>query len=216
VSTTPPAHEEPRSEHAPREETSSERALRFERDALAFRRGLHAAALRLTRDPHDAEDLVQETLTKAYTAFHQFREGTNLWGWLLRIQTNAYITAYRKKQKEPQHWGALEVEDWQLSRAAGHTSTGLASAETQVLSRIPDAELIDALHRTPEEFVRVIYLADIEGLRYREISQLLDIPPGTVTSRLHRGRRKLRTLLEEYGRSRNLSPAVPQQRSVCD
>ncbi|MEV8020728.1 sigma-70 family RNA polymerase sigma factor [Streptomyces sp. NPDC086554] len=191
------------------EETTEERARRFERDAVAYRRRMHSAALRLTRNPEDAEDLVQETYAKAYKAFHQFQAGTNLWGWLHRIMTNAYITSYRKKQTELPHTGATEIEDWQLARAAGHTSTGLASAEAQVLNRIPEPELLDALRETPAEFVKVVYLADIEGLHYREISQLLGIPAGTVTSRLHRGRRRLRTLLADYGRDRGLAPAAP-------
>ncbi|MGW1868424.1 sigma-70 family RNA polymerase sigma factor [Streptomyces mauvecolor] len=183
----------------PAEESAQERARRFERDALGYRRRLYAQALRLTRNPEDAEDLVQETYAIAYKCFHQFRAGTNLWGWLRRIMTNAFITSYRKRRAEPQHWGTGEIEDWQLVGTAGHTSSGLASAESQVLSRIPDPELLDALRRTPEVFVEVVYLADVEGLHYREIAQLLDIPHGTVTSRLHRGRRRLRTLLSGSG-----------------
>lgn len=192
-------------------ETDEERARRFERDALAYRARMHSAALRLTRNPEDAEDLVQETYAKAYKDFHQFRAGTNLWGWLHRIMTNAYITSYRKKRTQPQRSGR-EVEDWQLARvsAAGPTSSGLASAEAQVLNRIPDPELLEALRKTPEDFVRVVYLADVEGLHYREISQLLGIPCGTVTSRLHRGRRRLGELLADYGRRRGLAPAAQQ------
>ncbi|MGW2814183.1 sigma-70 family RNA polymerase sigma factor [Streptomyces sp. NPDC001415] len=182
------------------EESAQDRARRFERDALGYRRRLYTQALRLTRNREDAEDLVQETYAIAYKCFHQFRAGTNLWGWLRRIMTNAFITSYRKKRTEPQHWGTGEIEDWQLVRTAGHTLGGLASAESQVLSRIPDPELLDALRRTPEVFVEVVYLADVEGLHYREIAQLLDIPHGTVTSRLHRGRRRLRTLLTGSGR----------------
>ncbi|MWA08073.1 sigma-70 family RNA polymerase sigma factor [Streptomyces sp. BA2] len=188
-------------------ETVEERTQRFERDALAYRRRMHSAALRLTRNPEDAEDLVQETYAKAYKAFHQFQRGTNLWGWLHRIMTNAYITSYRKRQTELPHVGAVEIEDWQLARAAGHTSSGLTSAETQVLHHIPEPELLDALRDTPKDFVKVVYLADVEGLHYREISQLLGIPRGTVTSRLHRGRRRLRTLLADYGRRHGLAPA---------
>ncbi|MGA4846470.1 sigma-70 family RNA polymerase sigma factor [Streptomyces sp. G5(2025)] len=188
-------------------ETDAERARRFERDVLGYRRRMHSAALRLTRNPEDAEDLVQETYAKAYKSFHQYRDGTNLWGWLHRIMTNAFITSYRKKQTEPPHCAASQIEDWQLARAAGHTSAGLASAEAQALHHVPDPELLDALRETPAEFVKVVYLADVEGLHYREISQLLGIPHGTVTSRLHRGRRRLRTLLAEYGRRRGLAPA---------
>ncbi|MGK5732020.1 sigma-70 family RNA polymerase sigma factor [Streptomyces sp. URMC 124] len=180
-------------------ETDEERARRFERDALAYRRRMHAAALRLTRNPEDAEDLVQETYARAYKSFHQFRAGTNLWGWLHRIMTNTFINAYRKKRTEPQYSCAGRIEDWQLARTAGHSSAGLPSAEKQVLDHIPDPEVLDALRAAPEEFVKVVYLADVEGLRYWEIAQLLGIPPGTVTSRLHRGRRRLRTLLADHG-----------------
>lgn len=204
----PPADTEP-TDLQPRTpvETGEERARRFERDALAYRSRMHSAALRLTGNPEDAEDLVQETYVKAYKAFHQFRAGTNLWGWLHRIMTNAYITSYRKEKTQPQRWGS-QIEDWQLAHAAGHTSSGLASAETQVLNRIPEPELLDALRATPAAFVKVVYLADVEGLHYREISQLLNIPCGTVTSRLHRGRRRLGALLADYGRRRGLAPAA--------
>ncbi|MFC5143295.1 sigma-70 family RNA polymerase sigma factor [Streptomyces aureoversilis] len=189
-------------------ETDEERARRFERDALAYRRRMHTAALRLTRNPEDAEDLVQETYARAYKSFHQFRAGTNLWGWLHRIMTNTFINSYRKKRAEPQYSYAGRIEDWQLAHTSGHTSAGLPSAEKQVLDHIPDPEVLDALQATPEEFVKVVYLADVEGLHYREIAQLLGIPAGTVTSRLHRGRRRLRTLLADHGRRAGLPAAA--------
>jgi RNA polymerase sigma-70 factor, ECF subfamily len=207
--TTPPSSTGPTGPQAPTgEETDEERTGRFERDALGHRRRMYSAALRLTRNPEDAEDLVQETYAKAYKAFHQFRAGTNLWGWLHRIMTNTFIASYHKRRAEPQYRGGGEIEDWQVARAAEHTAIGLPSAEAQVLRHFLDPELLNALRETPEEFVKVVYLADVEGLHYHEISQHLGIPPGTVTSRLHRGRRRLRTLLADYGSRRGLAPAA--------
>ena len=188
-------------------ESVDERAARFERDALPFLDQLYGAALRMTRNASDAEDLVQETYAKAFAAFHQYKDGTNLKAWLYRILTNTFINSYRKKQREPQQSGAEDVEDWQLARAESHTSTGLRSAEVEALDRLPDSDVKEALANLSDEFRMAVYLADVEGFAYKEIAEIMDTPVGTVMSRLHRGRKLLRSLLEDYAIERGLIPA---------
>lgn len=178
--------------------------LDFEAEALSYMDQLYAAAMRMTRNSADAEDLVQETYAKAFAGRDKFQPGTNLKAWLYRIQTNAFINTYRKKQREPLRSDAETVEDWQIARAASHQSGGLASAEDAALMAIGDVDVREALAQVPEDFRLAVYLCDVEGFSYKEIAEIMDTPVGTVMSRLHRGRKILRELLSEYAAERGL------------
>lgn len=185
------------SSNAPQDET-------FERDALKHLDQIYSAALRLTKNPSDAEDLVQETYAKAYAAFHQYSSGSNLKAWLYRILTNTYINTYRKAKREPLRSDSDEIEDWQLAKAASHHSVGLRSAEIEALESLGDDDVREALAALPEDRRMVVYLADVEGFAYKEIAEIMGTPLGTVMSRLHRGRAQLKELLRDYALSRGL------------
>ncbi len=166
--------------------------------ALGYMRQLQAKASRMTRNPADAEDLVQETYARAFASFHQFKEGTNLRAWLNRILTNTFISSYRKRQRGPV-LTASGLEDWQLERAfspSAQSPAAARSAEELALDRVTDTAVTDALRGLPEDFRMTVYLADVEGFGYREIAEIMHCPIGTVMSRLHRGRGRLRDLLE--------------------
>lgn len=179
---------------------SPELTARFEQDALPFLDQIYAGALRMTRNPSDAQDLVQETFIKAFRAFGGFQEGTNLKAWLYRILTNTYINQYRKAQREPRVNPTDEIHDWQMADAARHSSGGLRSAESEALDLLPNTVIADAFAQVPDDFRNAVYLADVEGFAYKEIAEIMDVPVGTVMSRLHRGRKALRELLSDYAR----------------
>ncbi|MDF2442604.1 MAG: polymerase sigma-70 factor, subfamily [Subtercola sp.] len=181
------------------------RAL-FEEQAIPFLDQLYGAALRMTRNPADAQDLVQETFVKAFAAFAQFEQGTNLKAWLYRILTNTFINVYRKKQRDPYQGTTSDLEDWQLGNAESATATGTSSrsAEAEAIDHLPDSAVKDALQSIPEDFRLAVYLADVEGFSYQEIADIMKTPVGTVMSRLHRGRRLLRGLLTEYAEGRGI------------
>ena len=182
---------------------------RFEQDVIPFLGQLYPAALRMTRNPSDAEDLVQETFAKAYAAFHQFMPGTNLRAWMHRILANTFINSYRKKRREPLQALSTDFhEDWQVG--ADPLAAPVRSAEAEALDRLADSEILRALRELPEEFRVAVYLADIEGYPYREIAEIMGTPIGTVMSRLHRGRGKLRQKLAAYApKARAGRPHVP-------
>ena len=180
-------------------------AAAFEDEALSHLDKLYSAALRMTRNPADAEDIVQETYAKAFASRHTFTMGTNLRAWLNRILTNTYINAYRKAQRAPQSTGDEEVSDWQLARAASHDSTGLRSAEMEALDQTPDAAVAAAIAQLPENFRVAVLLSDVEGFSYKEIAEIMGTPIGTVMSRLNRGRAQLRDLLSDYARENGIA-----------
>jgi RNA polymerase sigma-70 factor (ECF subfamily) len=182
--------------------TQRERQERFEEQALPYLDRLYGAALRYTRNPADAEDLVQETFAKAYDKFHQFEPGTNLRAWLYRILTNTYINQYRKQQRRPDEYPQEEIDDFSLYDWLGGVGE---SAEREVLDAITADEVKQALADLPEQFRMAVYLADVEGLAYKEIAEAMDTPVGTVMSRLHRGRKQLQKALAEYARKRGIA-----------
>ena len=169
---------------------------------------LYTAALRMTRNPADAEDLVQETYLKAYRAFGSFTEGTNLKAWLYRILTNTYINTYRAKKRRPEESDVDDLENFYLYRRLGGLEGASAgrSAEDEVLDHFTESEVKEAIEALPEQFRMAVLLGDVEGFSYREIAEILGVPIGTVMSRLHRGRRALQKRLYEFGRERGLVP----------
>lgn len=182
--------------------------LAFEEEAISHLDRLYSAALRMTRNPADAEDLVQETYAKALKGRDSFKAGTNMKAWLYRILTNSYITTWRKAERSPKLSGDEEVTDWQLARAASHDAQGLRSAEMEALDNTPDQVVAEAMSALPENYRMAVYLSDVEGFSYKEIAAIMDTPVGTVMSRLNRGRSQLRAALADYaaehgiGRSR--------------
>jgi RNA polymerase sigma-70 factor (ECF subfamily) len=181
----------------------------FERDAMQYAPQLYSAALRMTRNPADAEDVVQETFLKAYRAYHSYTEGTNLKAWLYRILTNTYINKYRKAQRRPSEVELGELQDLYLYKRLGEASGASQSAEADMLNEFVDTDVIEALESLPETFRFPVLLADVDGFSYKEIAEILDVPIGTVMSRLHRGRKALQKKLwdvaQEHGITGNQS-----------
>src|SRR6266545_2509885 len=178
----------------------------FADQAMPLMGSLYSAALRMTRSPPDAEDLVQETYLRAYRGFGGFEEGTNLKAWLYKILTNTFINTYRAKKRRPD-----DSEDFYLFRRLGGLEAAEAgrTPETEVLESIPEAVVKEALESLPEQFRMAVLLADVEGFSYKEIADIMDVPIGTVMSRLHRGRKQLQQRLWEFGRERGLVQPLP-------
>lgn len=196
------------------ERSGDKRALqsRFSEEALPLLDQLFGAAMKMTRNKQDAQDLVQETYLKAFQAFASFEEGTNLKAWLYRIMTNSYINTYRKKQRQPYLGVVEELEDWQMGGAESTTAMSSRSAEAEAIDRTPDSIVTSALNELAEDFRMAVYLADVEGFSYQEIADIQEVPIGTVMSRLHRGRARLRQALGEYAREQGVgldSEAAP-------
>jgi RNA polymerase sigma-70 factor (ECF subfamily) len=183
---------------------------RFADLAMEYMASLYSAALRMTRNPADAEDLVQETYLKAYRAFDSFSEGTNLKAWLYRILTNTFINSYRARRRRPEQTEIEDVEDLYLYRRLGGLEAVAAgrSAEEEVLDHFTEAEVKEAVEALPEQFRMAVLLADVEGFSYKEIAEILDVPIGTVMSRLHRGRKALQKTLHDFGAARGLVGAT--------
>ncbi|CAB0496565.1 RNA polymerase sigma factor RpoE [Corynebacterium diphtheriae] len=184
---------------------TSDLDARFERDALPLLNQLYGGALRMTRNPADAEDLVQETYVKAYQAFNSFSEGTNLKAWLYRIMTNTYINSYRKKKRQPTQQSSEDVTDHQLLATSSHESVGLESAEVEALKNLPNQRIAQAMNDLSEDYRMVVYYADVEGLAYKEIAEIMGTPLGTVMSRLHRGRKQLREALKDVAQEHGIA-----------
>lgn len=190
----------------------------FTRDAAPFMDPLYSAALRMTRNAADAEDLVQETYLRAYRAYDRFEEGTNLRAWLYRILTNTFINSYRAKQRRPQESDLADVEDLYLYRRLGGVETSQLgrSAEDQLMELLADGDVKEALEALPDKFRIPVLLADVEGFSYKEIAEIVDIPIGTVMSRLHRGRKALQKSLWDFASERRLVPDAADSASGSD
>ena len=194
-------------------ETTSEMLQKqrlFEEQALPLLDQLYGGAMRLTRNPQDAEDLIQETYLKAFSNFDSFKQGTNLKQWLYRIMTNTYINSYRKAKRRPVESSADELSDFQLYTTSGHDSTGLESAEVEALKQMPDSEISEAMNDLPEDYRMVVYYSDVVGLAYKEIAEVMGTPLGTVMSRLHRGRKLLRAALKDVARDKGIGRNHPE------
>lgn len=181
-------------------ETKAEKLRAFEEQALPLMPQLYGAALRWTRNPSDAEDLVQETFAKAYVAWDKFQQGTNLKAWLYRIMTNTHINLYNKRAKDQAKSGLDDLEDWQVGSGESVTAKAARSAELEAMDNLPSSIIRESLDQIPDEFRMVVYYAVVEGLPYAEIAEVMETPVGTVMSRLHRGKKMLRELLTDYAR----------------
>ena len=181
----------------------------FAADAMQFAPQLYSAALRMTRNGADAEDLVQETYLRAYRSYASFEAGTNLRAWLFRILTNTFINTYRAKQRRPIESDLADVEDLYMYRRIGGLNAAAVSAEDQLFELFTDDEVRAALEDLPENFRLPVLLADVEDFSYKEIAEILDIPIGTVMSRLHRGRKGMQKRLTEFAQQRGLLPSEP-------
>ena len=182
--------------HAGRQPVDAELRARFERDVIPLRDVLYRHAFRLSKNHADSEDLVQETVMRAYAHFDSFRSGSNVSAWLLRILTNAFINGYRRRQRQPAQYSIEQLTDHYLTEATARSAaSALHSAEDHALAQWPDSDIKAAMQALPRQFREAVYYADVEGRRYDEIAALMNTPRGTVMSRLHRGRRQLRTLL---------------------
>ncbi|MEY2634211.1 MAG: hypothetical protein RIS75_151 [Actinomycetota bacterium] len=186
---------------------------RFDRDALPYLDTIYAGAMRYTKNQQAAEDLTQDTFTKAFSAFHQYQDGTNLKAWLFRILQNTYISSYRKAVKAPFESSVDDLQDWELSKLEASADTATPSAEVEALRSMPDGQVLDALLALPEEFRTAVYLADAEGFSYSEISEIIGVPLGTVMSRIHRGRKRLRESLSELAVERGIITADKVKKS---
>jgi RNA polymerase sigma-70 factor, ECF subfamily len=191
---------------SPKAETEAELTARFERDAIPLLDVLYGSARRLTRNRADAEDLVQDTMVKAYSHFRSFSEDTHLRAWLFRIMHNTWINNHRKTRHRPTEHLSGEITDWQQAAQQRHHSAGCRPAEVQVLEELPDRKVVEALEALPENFRMTVYYADVHGYRYREIAEIMDTPIGTVMSRLHIARRRLRESLADLARDHGLIP----------
>ena len=184
---------------------------RFSEEVMPLLDSLYAGALRMTRNPADAEDLVQETMLRAYRAFDRFEEGTNLKAWLFRIMTNAYINTYRKRQREPQKVSSDEIEDFDIYRELSHHDSQFEDTpENIVLDNLVDSDIIEAIDQLPEQFRLAVILSDVQGFSYAEMADIMDVPMGTVMSRLHRGRKQLQKRLWEIARDRGIVKGAPR------
>ncbi|WAC65565.1 sigma-70 family RNA polymerase sigma factor [Agrococcus sp. SL85] len=187
------------------EQTAAAKRDDFVEQAMQYADQLYGAAMRMTRNPADAADLVQETLLKAYAAYDSFKPGTNLRAWLYRIQTNTYINTYRKQQRRPFEAPLDDMEEWQIGDAESMSASSSRSAEAEAIDRMPSGIVTQALQSISEDFRMAVYWVDVEGLSYAETAEVMHTPVGTVMSRLHRGRRLLRGLLADYAREQGIT-----------
>jgi RNA polymerase sigma-70 factor (ECF subfamily) len=189
---------------------------RFAELAMPYMSALYSAALRMTRNPSDAEDLVQETYLRAYRGFGGFQDGTNLKAWLYKILTNTFINIYRAKKRRPDEVDFDDAEDFFLFRRLGGLEAAVAgrTPESEVLEAMPEQVVKDAIEALPEQFRVAVLLADVEGFSYKEIAEITEVPIGTVMSRLHRGRKQLQARLWDFAVERGLVPQPPQAQST--